>query len=269
MQFKIVLSLLFLSLFMVSCGSQKRVIKKKKNSGYIVKESIPTNLPSVKQIEHIQKLKKSKLEFNKNKLNYIKKYAPIAVKEMHKYHIPASITLAQGILESASGKGKLAKKSNNHFGIKCHSKWRGERVYHDDDERGECFRKYTYIETSYEDHSIFLSSKKRYAFLFKLKQTNYKSWAKGLKKAGYATDWKYPQKLIEIIENYRLYEFDKIKKRKKTSNNKITQKEIYKVQKGDTLYSISQKFGLSVLQLKKQNGLINNNLNIGQELVLK
>ena len=139
---------------------------------------------------------------------------------MEKYKIPASITLAQGILESGNGLSTLAKKSNNHFGIKCHKGWKGERVYHDDDEKGECFRKYTYVQTSYEDHSKFLTSRQRYAGLFKLKKTDYKGWARGLKKAGYATDKKYPKKLIKIIQDYKLYEFDKFTKKdlKKGSN---------------------------------------------------
>ena len=138
---------------------------------------------------------------------------PLAVLEMHEYKIPASITLAQGILESGNGRSQLASKSNNHFGIKCHKGWKGQRVYHDDDAKGECFRKYTYVATSYKDHSKFLSTRRRYADLFKLRKTDYKGWARGLKKAGYATDRKYPKKLIKIIEDYKLYEFDKFSKK--------------------------------------------------------
>ena len=141
---------------------------------------------------------------------YITKYKLIAIQEMLDYEIPASITLAQGILESGSGNSKLAKKSNNHFGIKCHSDWKGKKVYHDDDARHECFRKYPYAEDSYRDHSLFLKNKKRYADLFKLKMTNYKGWAKGLKKAGYATNPKYPKRLIGLIERYGLDKYDKI-----------------------------------------------------------
>ena len=139
---------------------------------------------------------------------YIETYAEIAVQEMYRSGIPASITLAQGMLESGNGRSELAVKSNNHFGIKCHNGWTGGRVYHDDDARGECFRKYTHVSQSYRDHSDFLRYRDRYKFLFDLKPTDYKGWAYGLKKAGYATDPAYPAKLIKIIEDYRLYQYD-------------------------------------------------------------
>lgn len=198
---------------LASCGSKRNAIKTKKNPGVVLNEEKPIKLPSVNQNEIVKKLKKKNSKLSQYKLAYIKKYAPIAVNEMHKSKIPASITLAQGILESGSGRSELASKSNNHFGIKCHTKWKGERVYHDDDTIGECFRKYQYVETSYKDHSEFLTKRKRYAFLFNYKPNDYKKWARGLKKAGYATDKKYPNKLIKIIEDYKLYEFDKIKKK--------------------------------------------------------
>ena len=118
------------------------------------------------------------------------------------YGIPASITLAQGILESGAGRSALSKKSNNHFGIKCHKGWTGQRVFHDDDELQECFRKYKDPKYSFRDHSLFLTQRSRYEGLFAYKKNDYKSWAKGLRKAGYATDPKYPQKLINIIETY-------------------------------------------------------------------
>lgn len=140
--------------------------------------------------------------------SYIKEYAPLAVEQMKKYKIPASITLAQGLLESGAGMSTLARKSNNHFGIKCHNTWRGRKVYYDDDARGECFRAYRKVEDSYEDHSEFLTHGARYAFLFDLKITDYKGWAKGLKKAGYATDRSYANRLITIIEDYELYKYD-------------------------------------------------------------
>ncbi len=139
---------------------------------------------------------------------YIRQYAPLAVEQMRQYKIPASITLAQGLLESGAGYSQLARKSNNHFGIKCHSNWRGRRVYHDDDARGECFRAYSHPRDSYEDHSLFLRSGARYAFLFDLKITDYRSWARGLKRAGYATDPSYANRLITIIEDYGLYQYD-------------------------------------------------------------
>ena len=140
--------------------------------------------------------------------NYIRRYSGIAVSEMYRSGIPASITLAQGLLESGYGRSELALKSNNHFGIKCHNNWKGGSVYHDDVAKGECFRKYDTPEESYRDHSDFLRFRDRYKFLFDYKITDYKSWAYGLKKAGYATDPKYPVKLINLIETYRLYQFD-------------------------------------------------------------
>ena len=139
---------------------------------------------------------------------YISTYAGIAVQEMYRSGIPASITLAQGMLESGNGRSELAMKSNNHFGIKCHNNWNGGRVYHDDDAKGECFRKYDHPHQSYRDHSDFLRYRDRYKFLFDLKPTDYKGWAYGLKKAGYATDPSYPAKLIRLIEDYRLYQYD-------------------------------------------------------------
>ncbi len=145
---------------------------------------------------------------NQAYVDYIQKYAHIAVSEQAKFGIPASITLAQGLLESGAGKSELALKSNNHFGIKCHTGWTGERTYHDDDAAQECFRKYKNVSESYDDHSLFLTSRPRYADLFSLKATDYKGWAHGLKKAGYATDPNYANKLIKIIEDYGLHQLD-------------------------------------------------------------
>lgn len=139
---------------------------------------------------------------------YIRQYSSIAVSEMSRSGIPASITLAQGMLESSNGMGTLARESNNHFGIKCHSDWTGEHVFHDDDAKGECFRKYPQVSDSYRDHSDFLRFKPRYASLFELEITDYKSWAFGLKAAGYATDPRYAYKLVGLIEKYDLARFD-------------------------------------------------------------
>jgi LysM repeat protein len=139
---------------------------------------------------------------------YIERYAAVAVAEMYRSGVPASITLAQGLLESGYGRSELALKSNNHFGIKCHNGWKGGKVYHDDDAKGECFRKYDTPEESYRDHSDFLRYRDRYKFLFDYRITDYKSWAHGLKKAGYATDPAYPKKLIGLIEEYRLHVYD-------------------------------------------------------------
>lgn len=139
--------------------------------------------------------------------DYIAQWMPVAVEKMKEHGIPASISLAQGLLESGNGNSELARKSNNHFGIKCTPDWTGGKVYHDDDKKDDCFRKYKDASQSYEDHSKFLQ-RKRYAALFELKITDYKGWAKGLKAAGYATDPKYPDKLIGLIERYELYKLD-------------------------------------------------------------
>lgn len=144
---------------------------------------------------------------NQAYLTYINQYSQLAVKQQKEYGIPASITLAQGLLESGAGNSNFARESNNHFGIKCND-WVGEKIYHDDDEKGECFRKYNQVLESYEDHSLFLKNKPRYAFLFDLKPTDYEGWAFGLKKAGYATDPTYAYKLITIIETYDLHQYD-------------------------------------------------------------
>ena len=140
---------------------------------------------------------------------YIQKYSNAAVAEMERYSIPASITLAQAILESGNGESRLAVDGKNHFGIKCHSNWNGKTIIEDDDEKGECFRKYSKVAESYRDHSLFLTERGRYSFLFEYRKTDYKKWAKGLKKAGYATNPKYPKLLIDLIERYSLYNYDK------------------------------------------------------------
>ncbi|MGK0457535.1 MAG: flagellum-specific peptidoglycan hydrolase FlgJ [Polaribacter sp.] len=280
MKLKIIFSCLFL-LILSSCGAKKKVVNTK-NSGVVIIETAPIDLPSVNEVKLIKKLTKKNSRLNKQTLSYIRKYASIAVKEMHEYKIPASITLAQGILESGKGRSELALKSNNHFGIKCHREWTGERVYHDDDEKGECFRKYQYPETSYKDHSLFLTQRSRYAFLFDYNIRNYKKWAYGLRKAGYATDKKYPSKLLKIIKEYQLYEFDKIKKGKYTKGIKRLNKDanfdksvvlkkgnFYQVKKGDTLYSISKKYSISVANLKTINNLRDTIISIGQKLLLK
>jgi LysM repeat protein len=141
-------------------------------------------------------------------IEYLNKYSPLAVSEMRRTGIPASITLAQGMLESDYGRSTLATKGNNHFGIKCHNDWRGAKIYYDDNHRGECFRVYNSVEESYRDHSDFLMTGSRYGDLFKLGSTDYKGWAHGLKKAGYATDPKYPELLIRKIDEYGLHEYD-------------------------------------------------------------
>jgi LysM repeat protein len=141
-------------------------------------------------------------------VDYLNRYSALAVNEMKRTGIPASITLAQGMVESNYGRSTLARKGNNHFGIKCHSDWKGGKIYHDDNKRGECFRSYRSVEESYRDHSDFLVNGSRYRDLFRLPADDYKGWAHGLKKAGYATDPKYPSKLIAKIEEYDLHRFD-------------------------------------------------------------
>ena len=140
--------------------------------------------------------------------NYINKYKSLAISEMNEFGIPASITLAQGILESGNGESRLAVEANNHFGIKCHTNWDGETIFADDDEKNECFRKYSTVEESFRDHSLFLSKRDRYQFLFNYKKTNYRKWARGLKEAGYATNPKYASSLIKIIKNNNLSKYD-------------------------------------------------------------
>ena len=141
---------------------------------------------------------------------YISRYAPIAVNEMYRTGVPASITLAQGIIESRSGQSALAVDGNNHFGIKCHNSWRGKTMLADDDRKDECFRVYDSAEESFRDHSDFLRYRDRYKFLFDFKTTDYKSWAYGLKQAGYATDPSYASKLIQCVEDYDLTRFDRM-----------------------------------------------------------
>ena len=202
---------------------------------------------------------------------YLQIFGPIAQREMKQYKIPASITLAQGLLESGFGEGRLALEGNNHFGIKCHRTWQGEKIYHDDDEKGECFRVYADAGESYRDHSLFLSERDRYAFLFRLGKRDYRAWAKGLKKAGYATDPKYPDKLIRLIERFDLAQYDKkdaqeimVQRAKAPPSNE----SIYVVQKGDTLYSIARELKIDLNVLKRKNNLKDNTIYLGQELIL-
>lgn len=212
----------------------------------------------------------SNIKWNAQYQNYINQFKDIAIKEMLRYGIPASITLSQGLLESGAGRSELARKGNNHFGIKCHD-WTGRKTYHDDDERNECFRAYDNAWESYEDHSKFLVNGKRYQSLFSLKHTDYKGWAHGLKKAGYATNPVYAQRLIDIIELYRLYEFDRAKSYDKfmaehSGNNdkyadnsqshtiKICNQNYYIIaRKGDTFKSIGKETGISYRKLAKYN----------------
>jgi flagellum-specific peptidoglycan hydrolase FlgJ len=222
-------------------------------------------------------------------ISYIDRFKAIAVKEMNLNGVPASVTLAQGLLESGFGNGELARVANNHFGIKCTSDWKGRSYYKDDDRPNDCFRVYNNPEESYRDHSEFLK-RKRYARLFELDKNDFEGWAYGLKEAGYATNPQYPQLIINTIIKYKLDQYDrpegeiqKIRREDRvlaqinqnigksvkdsiirtTPNNKL-----YTVITGDTLYSISKRFGLTVDELKALNNMIDNNIKIGQQLVV-
>jgi len=276
-----------------SCGSKKAVVKRNENQA---KESHLVRIVE-KQKTTTSNAEQSAAEYERRnnipyalKIDqYILQYAPIAKNEMKSYGVPASITLAQGILESGAGYGKLTLKSRNHFGIKCHN-WVGERVYHDDDRSQECFRKYTNVEDSFRDHSLFLANRKRYAALFRLDKKNYKQWAKGLKEAGYATDPKYPKKLIGIIERYQLDRFDREVLGERSTFNRLERSSIektlenvipedqsitvgnektYQVKPQDTLYSISRRYNLTVKELKSLNNLSSNLIKIGQILQVR
>ena len=202
-------------------------------------------------------------------LAYIEKYSKVAQTNRDKYGIPASIILGQAILESGSGTGLLCVQANNHFGIKCHKDWTGASIRYDDDTADECFRKYDNPYDSFRDHALFLAAGSRYAPLFKLDKKDYKSWAKGLKEAGYATDSLYPTKLIALIERFQLYQYDggSLEKEPVYANEKIaTNASEYQVIPGDTLYSISKKFKLSIDELKSKNNMSDNLISIGQSL---
>lgn len=205
--------------------------------------------------------------------DYIDAYSGLAIEHMEKYKIPASIKLAQGLLESGAGMSDLARRSNNHFGIKCHRDWKGKRVYAADDSPNDCFRQYNRVDDSYRDHSEFLVSGARYADLFKLSVTDYKGWARGLQKSGYATDRAYANKLIKLIEDYELYRFDDKKYRKGTSRREraaqrqaeaarvtwthqpyITHGLLYIIAvDGDTFSSIANEFNFREKDLLKFN----------------
>jgi flagellum-specific peptidoglycan hydrolase FlgJ/LysM repeat protein len=318
---KKIFPLVLIGLILMSCGSHKKTTYNKRSKQKRVVRSITINENKdikVKTIQTTTKKQKVGIDISKNKtkfstqlledlykdkpnlskkkIDYIKKYGAIAIHEMENYKIPASITLAQGLLESRYGQSILTTNANNHFGIKCHKVWSGGKVYHDDDEKGECFRKYEHAESSFRDHSLFLFQRKRYADLFKLRPNDYKGWAKGLRKAGYATDKKYPEKLIKLIEEYELYYFDNLvldddfkemeivetkleinnkhktnltyNKKNNDDDNKIfiNRKQIHIVEAGETLYAISRANNISVEDLKKFNNLTLNDISVGQEL---
>jgi LysM repeat protein len=206
--------------------------------------------------------------WNSRYQQYIDQYKDVAIEQMHKWKIPASITLAQGLLESGAGNSTLAVKANNHFGIKCHH-WTGPTIYKDDDARNECFRVYRNAFESYEDHSVFLATGQRYRSLFSLKITDYQGWARGLKAAGYATNPVYADKLIEIIQLYKLYQYDTARKYDKFMTERVKDKPVggkplhlitiynknYYViaRRGDTFRSIGEEIGISYKKIARYN----------------
>ncbi len=253
-----VIILVVLGTFLSSCGARKKTNRNQETE-------VNVNIPSIATPDAPSIILTP--TYNSTE-DYIAFFKAVAIHEMKLYGIPASITLAQGILESGSGKGRLARQANNHFGIKCHD-WTGPRIYHDDDRAQECFRKYNDPSQSYRDHSLFLAKRKRYADLFKHKITDYKAWARGLKRAGYATDPQYPKKLISLIERYKLYRYDIFDKKKKNKKERGRTFQTHSVQKGDTLYSIAKRYNTTVEYIKSSNNLNSNALDIGQTLVIR
>ena len=268
--------------FFTSCSARKKTV---------------TNRAVRKNNESVQKANSESIAGYTplTSLQYIDRYKDIAIQEMNLYGIPASITLAQGLFESGSGNGELARMANNHFGIKVTSDWKGKIYYKDDDNPNDKFRVYDRPEDSFRDHSEFLK-RKNYTHLFELEKNDYQGWAYGLKKAGYATNPKYPTLLINIIQKYNLDQYDapegelqKIKRvdRVLTQIDKKTDKaqqdsvavaqsptintpadKNYTVKQGDTLYNISKRFGLTVDDLKGLNNMTDNSIKIGQILVV-
>jgi flagellum-specific peptidoglycan hydrolase FlgJ len=272
---KISLLLIAVSFVFTSCSAHKSTISSKKARN---------------NNKSIQKKNKAAIASYKasTSLEYIERFKAIAIQEMNLYGIPASITLAQGLFESGSGNSELAKVANNHFGIKCGSTWAGESYYKDDDNVNDCFRVYANPEESFRDHSEFLK-KKNYARLFELDKNDFKGWAYGLKAAGYATNPKYPQLLLNIIDKYDLSQYDrpeselaKIKREDRvlgeindnmakpadTISKTSPDSKIYTVKQGDTLFNISKRFGITVDELRALNSMSDNGLRIGQKLVV-
>lgn len=230
-----------------------------------MKYALLTLVALILSVTHVS----AQIKWNSAYQAYIDQYKDLAIEQMLKYNIPASITLSQGLLESGAGRSWLTKSSNNHFGIKCHG-WTGRRVFHDDDERGECFRAYDNPRQSFEDHSRFLATQSRYARLFNYSRTDYKSWARGLKHCGYATNPQYASKLIQIIELYNLNQYDKAKKfdqfmvKHSTEDGvapdgnfhviKAYNKNYYVIaRKGDSFQSLSKELCIGKRKLAKYN----------------
>lgn len=272
-----ILLMLFIGFFLVSCSTQRKVPrnipKERENIRPSVKER-PTVTTVEKEVKPTTPTTVTTPPANASYEEvvqiYIRNFGEIAKEEMLLYGIPASIKMAQGILESGAGRGNLASRSNNHFGIKCHQGWTGDYVRHDDDELQECFRKYNDPKYSFRDHSLFLTTRPRYSNLFSLKKDDYRGWARGLRQAGYATDPQYAQKLINIIERYDLHKLDAevLGKRPGVANSNTNTVNTYTVRAGDTLYAIGRRFNIPVETLKQYNGLSTNDIQVGQTLYL-
>ncbi|WP_437398463.1 glucosaminidase domain-containing protein [Flagellimonas lutimaris] len=267
---------LIAALLLSSCGAKKRRATHRKGAPVVRNSENTDRKGDTKADSGLYPMPEDTGRFERFPISdtqdYIETFAEIAQYEMRAYGIPASITLAQGILESGSGRGELTLKTNNHFGIKCHTGWQGEFDFHDDDAKGECFRKYNHPMYSFRDHSIFLSTRSRYAFLFNYKRDDYKKWAHGLRQAGYATDRKYPQKLIALIERYDLHKYDEAVVESGLSTvREPKQYEVFthEVRKGDTLYGISKRYDISVDELRRLNNLNDNIISIGQILNIR
>lgn len=274
--------ILLFSMLLFSCGASKST-KKSSSKKHKTTKTVNRKVATKKSTAVVSKSKghsstpevltaTSKVQVTTEIVNnYISSYKGIAQSNMRDYGIPSSIIIAQGILESGSGTGTLCTNANNHFGIKCHKEWEGPSVKHDDDSEQECFRKYNDPSESYRDHALFLTSRSRYAPLFTLKKDDYKGWAQGLKNAGYATDPKYPDKLISLIERYRLDRYDAEVLGNKVNSDYYASNDdsYYEVQKGDTMYSISKKFNISIESLRIKNKIIENAISIGQSLKIK
>jgi flagellum-specific peptidoglycan hydrolase FlgJ len=247
--------LLLFICFLVSCGNARHVRKTNERVERKATKKADGNFANISAPE------------------YIERYKNIAIREMQEYGIPASITLAQGLLESGNGNSPLARYANNHFGIKCTPDWKGDKYYKDDDKRNDCFRVYRDAQESFEDHSRFLQ-RSRYAALFRLRSTDYKGWAHGLKDAGYATNPKYPQLLINLIERFELYQYDEKDNRRNREREDQKQESfsqqgnVYIVRKGDTLFSIAKAYGLTVEEVMRLNNLRSTTIEIGQRINL-
>ena len=266
-----IITLCILVIVVFSCGTNKVTVRKKaskRNKTEQVVNRKDTKDSANRDEVVVETVNSTGVKITSTE-DYVALFKTIAQEEMRLYGIPASITIAQGILESNSGKGRLSVEANNHFGIKCHE-WTGDRIFHDDDASQECFRKYSDAKYSYRDHSLFLTQRQRYSALFKLRKEDYKGWARELKKAGYATDTKYPEKLISLIERYELHKFDEEVlggDYVKFEDPRATGGSTYIVEKGDSMYSISKKYNLTVKELQDLNNLPNTSLSVGQKLI--